>query len=80
MVHPMDRLEIARRVWGGIFVFGICAAFGLRLLYRGLRGDVLDASGMPTAGRAWFICGGVVMLLPLVVFMIYLWRQGYLTH
>jgi hypothetical protein len=39
------------RIWAGFLAFGICAAFGLRLLFRGTRGDVNDASGTPIAGR-----------------------------
>ncbi len=65
------------RIWGGFLALGICAAFGLRLLYRGIRGDVCDASGTPIADRGWFIAGGLVCFLPLVAYSIFVWKQGY---
>ena len=64
-------------IHGGFLVFGLCAAFGLRLLYRGLRNDILDSSGTPVAGRSLFIVGGILCLLPLVAFVIFLCKQGY---
>ncbi len=76
----MLRLEIIRRIWGGIIVFGLCAALGLRFLYRGIRGDNLDSSGTPVAGRGWFIVGGIVMVLPLVGYLQFIWRQGYFAN
>jgi hypothetical protein len=65
------------RIWGGFLVFGICAAFGLRLLYRGIRGDVNDASGTPIAGRGWFIAGGFFCLLPLFGYFVFVLKQDY---
>ncbi len=65
------------RVWGGFLAFGLCAVFGLRLLYRGITGDVRDASGTPIAGRGWFIGGGIFCLLPLVAYSVFVWKQGY---
>jgi hypothetical protein len=65
------------RIWGGFLAFGICAVFGLRLLYRGIRGDVNDASGTPIAGRGWFIAGGFFCLLPLFGFFVFVLKQGY---
>lgn len=62
---------------GGFLVFGICAFFGLRFLIRGLRDDIYDNSGSPIAGRSWFIVGGIFLLLPLVAFSLFAWRQGY---
>jgi len=65
------------RIWGGFVAFGICAAFGVHLLYRGIRGDVYDTSGTPIAGRGWFIGGGILCLLALVAYSIFVWKQGY---
>ncbi len=65
-------------VFGGLLVFGLWAAFGVRLLVRGLRNDVLDSSGTPAAGRTWFIAGGLLCMLPLAAFLVFAWRQGYL--
>ena len=76
----MERYEVLRKVGGGIFVFALCAALGLRVLYRGLRGDTLDSSGTPVAGRAWFIIGGILLLLPFVGYMVFIWRQGYFAN
>ena len=63
-------------MWGGYLVFGIVALVGWRLFARGLRNDILDASGHQIAGRAWFLVGGILMQVPLVVFTIFAWRQG----
>ncbi len=65
------------RIWAGFLAVGLCAAFGLRLLYRGFHGDVCDTSATPQAGRGWFIVGGVVCLLPLLAYFLFVWKQGY---
>jgi hypothetical protein len=65
------------RIAGGFIVFGICAAIGLRLLYRGVSNDICDISGTPIAGRIWFILGGIFSMLPLVAYSLFVWRQGY---
>ncbi len=67
------------RIWGGFFVLAICAAYGLRLVFRGIRGDVCDTSGTPIAGRGWFIAAGVVCFFPLVAYFVFVWKQGYFT-
>ena len=66
-----------RRIIAGLIVFAVFAVFGLRLLYRGLRDDIYDGSGMPRAGRSWFVIGGLACLLPLFAYAVYLWKQGY---
>jgi hypothetical protein len=68
------------RIWAGFLAFAICAAFGLRLMYRGIRGDVCDSSGTPLAGRSGFIGGGILCLVPLVAYSVLLWKQGYFGH
>jgi hypothetical protein len=65
------------RIVCGFLVFGICAAIGLRFLYRGVRDDICDGSGTPIAGCGWFIVGGIFCLLPLVAYSLFFWRQGY---
>ncbi|HOW68389.1 MAG TPA: hypothetical protein P5186_07145 [Candidatus Paceibacterota bacterium] len=65
------------RIWSGVLVFGIGAAIGLRLIYRGIRGDVCDKSGTPMAGPSWFIGGGILCLMPLVAYLVFVWKQGY---
>jgi hypothetical protein len=64
-------------IWGGFLVFGLCSFWGLRLLFRGVRGDILDSSGHDMAPRSLFIGGGVFLQLPLVVFLFFIWRQGF---
>ncbi len=68
------------RIWAGFLALGICAAYGLRLIYRGIRGDISDASGTPVAGRSWFIGGGILCLLPLCAFCLFVWKQGYFAR
>jgi hypothetical protein len=70
-------LAMHYRLAAGFIVFGICAVFGVRLLYRGLRDDIYDRSGMRIAGRSWFIVGGLFCMVPLVAYLVFLWRQGY---
>ena len=65
------------RIWGGFLAFGLCALLGLRLLYRGIQGDLNDASGTPIAGRCWFIGGGIFCLLASGAFFVFVWKQGY---
>jgi hypothetical protein len=61
----------------GVLVFGIAAFYGVRLLIRGIRDDIYDDSGTKVGGRGWFIVGGLVMILPLIAFSFFAWRQGY---
>ena len=68
------------RIWTGFLAFGIFAAFGLRLVYRGFRGDVLDSSGTRQAGRGWFIAGGTLCMLPLVAYALFIWKQVYFEY
>ncbi len=64
-------------IWGGFIAFGFCSFWGLRLLLRGIRGDILDSSGHPVASRGWFIGGGIFLQLPLIGFLLFVWRQGF---
>ena len=63
-------------MWGGFIPFGLCSFWGLRLLLRGLRGDILDSSGMEIASRGWFIIGGISLQLPLAGYTYFVWKQG----
>jgi hypothetical protein len=64
-------------VWGGFLVFGIASIFGLRLITRALQNDTNDSSGLAIASRGWFITGGVLFQLPLIAFLLFVWRQGF---
>jgi len=72
--------DLHYRIWAGFLAFGICAAFGIRLLFRGIRDEVYDTSGTPLAGRGWFITGGIVCLLAFVVYSVFVWKQGYFDY
>jgi hypothetical protein len=80
MDYGLQSYTAGDAIAAGFLVFGICAFFGLRLLIRGIRDDVLDSSGMPIANRIWFIVGGIVLIIPLAAFSLFVWRQGHLGH
>src|ERR1700690_2951639 len=63
-------------MWGGFIPFGLCSFWGLNLLLRGLRQDILDASGHEVAPRSLFIGGGILLQLPLIGFTLFAWKQG----
>jgi hypothetical protein len=63
-------------MWAGFIPFGLCSFWGLRLLMRGFRGDILDSSGMAVAPRGLFIAGGILLQLPLIGFTLFVWKQG----
>ncbi|HVT29558.1 MAG TPA: hypothetical protein VHE81_16195 [Lacipirellulaceae bacterium] len=75
----MDRLQIGEAISGGFIVFGLCALIGVRLLVRGIRGDVLDASGTPMAGRGWFVAGGIILVALFAGWLVFVWKQGYFS-
>jgi hypothetical protein len=63
-------------MWAGFIPFGLCSFWGLRLLTRGFRGDILDSSGMAVAPRGLFIAGGLLLQLPLIGYAVFVWKQG----
>lgn len=67
-------------IGSGFLTFGLCSLWGMRLLVRGIRDDILDASGHRQAPRAWFVAGGILLQLPLIGYTIYAWRQGYFAQ
>ncbi len=70
----MDRAIVS--IYGGFIAFGLCSVWGLRLLFRGVRRDILDSTGMETASRSWFIAGGILLQFPLIAFTLFVWKQG----
>ena len=64
-------------IWGGLIAFGLVSAWGFKWIYRGLRGDILDALGHEVAPRSLFIGGGALLQLPLIVFLYFIWKQGF---
>jgi hypothetical protein len=75
-MNPAINSTAQEAMWGGFIAFCLCSFWGLRLLLRGLRGDVLDASGSAVASRGWFIGGGIFLQLPLISFTLFAWKQG----
>ena len=88
--NPVEEAQATRRtnvyttgstpeeaIWGGIIAFGVCSIWGLRLLLRGIRGEILDSSGHAVASRDWFIGGGIFLQLPLIGFLLFAWKQGF---
>jgi hypothetical protein len=63
-----NSFALQRRVGGGFFVFGLCSAYGIRLIYLGATNRIIDSSGMQKAPRWMYIVGGVLMQLPLIAF------------
>ena len=61
----------------GFIAFGLCSVWGLRLLLRGVRGEILDSTGMETASRSCFIVGGILLQFPLIAFTLFAWKQGF---
>lgn len=61
----------------GLVVFAIIAFFGLKILIRGLRDDTADITGIPNGSRWWWIIAGILMQLPLIIFTVFAWRQGF---
>lgn len=72
---PMARNVVTISV--GFIPFGLCSVWGLRLLLRGMRGDIRDSSGMETASRGWFIAGGILLQFPLLAFTGFAWKHGF---
>jgi hypothetical protein len=64
-------------IGAGLLVFAVGAIWGLRLVYRGMRDDTRDPAGNRVAGRAWFIGGGLALVLAFVGFVWFVWREGY---
>jgi len=63
-------------MWGGFIPFGLCSLWGMRFVFRGLRGDILDSSGTAVASRSWFIVGGMLLQCPLIGYVWFVWKQG----
>jgi hypothetical protein len=63
-------------MWGGFIPFGVCSLWGLWLILRGFRGDILDSSGTNIASRSWFILGGLLLQVPLLAYTWFVWKQG----
>ena len=80
-LHPFDmdyatNSTAQEAMWGGFIPFCLCSLWGLRLLWRGWRGDILDSSGMARASRSWFVIGGLLLQAPLVGYTVFAWKQG----
>ena len=65
------------KIGGGFVGFGLLAAIGLRLLFRGLRGEPRDWLGHSLAQRGWYIFGGAFLQFPLIAWIFFLRSQGW---
>ncbi len=50
------------------FLVILCSVFGVRFLLKGVRGDILDDSGIPKAPRWLYFAGGIGLQIPLVLY------------
>jgi hypothetical protein len=46
----------------------LCSVFGLWLLFRGLRGDIFDESGIAKAPRWFYVTLGIVLQMPAIIY------------
>ena len=68
---------LSRRIGGGFVAFGICSAYGIRLIYLGVTNQIIDSIGMEKAPRWMYVIGGALMQIPLIAFTLFLKHQGY---
>jgi hypothetical protein len=63
----------------GLWAFLIFAGFGIRLIWQGLWGTIArDVFGDPRfASPGYYILAGVLLQVPLVLYIIFILRQGY---
>jgi hypothetical protein len=61
----------------GFVVFGIVALCGARLLFRGIKKDIVDATSVPNGSRWSWIVGGIVLHIPLIGYTFFAYRQGF---
>lgn len=61
----------------GFVVFGIVAVCGARVLYRGIRQDIADNTGIPNGSRWWWIIAGAVLQVPLIGYAVFAYKQGF---
>lgn len=74
----LDSLSSAEEaVWSGFIAFGCCSFCGARILFKGIRGDILDGAGLELAARPWFYIAGILLQIPLLIFAIFQWRHGF---
>jgi hypothetical protein len=77
VIDPFVASLIDRKIGAGFVGFGTLAFLGLQLLVRGIRGDIYNWLGEKSASRWSYIAGGILFLLPLVVWIAFLSRQGW---
>ena len=66
-----------RKIAGGFAGFGALAFLGLTLLVRGIRGDIYNWLGEKSAPRWSYIVAGVLFMLPLLGWIVFLSHQGW---
>jgi hypothetical protein len=46
----------------------VCSIFGLILLFKGMRGEILDESGIAKAPRWLYVVSGVALQMPAFIY------------
>jgi hypothetical protein len=49
-------------------ILTICSVFGLRLLFKGLRDDILDENGIAKAPRWLYLAAGAALQIPAILY------------
>jgi len=68
---------IDQKIAAGFIGFGGLAVIGFRLLVRGARDDIYDWIGEKPAPRWAFIAAGILLPLPLIAWIAFLFHQGW---
>jgi hypothetical protein len=64
------RLPSGIRGGGGILAGAVvCSVFGVRLLFKGMRDDILDESGIAKAPRWLYLASGVALQIPALIYV-----------
>ena len=61
----------------GLLVFGALAIWGIWIIFRGLRGDIGEWTISHSGTRWIYITFGVLIQIPLLLYLIFLWRMGH---
>ena len=76
LTRLLTHITARQAMWAGYIPIGLCAFWGIRLLARGIRGDVCDSSNTPIASRSSFITVGIFLLLLFIGYTLFVWKHG----
>ena len=68
-----------RRVGGGLVALTVLAAIGVRLIWKGVTGNIArDVFGTPRfAAPGWYILAGTLLQVPLILYVAFVVHQGW---